>query len=66
MKIKDGVSKYLDEVNLNNLPSETTLKQCYRIVNGAEFDIEGDNDMLKTLTITNTTSLSTDQINYNK
>jgi len=58
MKIKDGVSKYLNEVALSNLPSETTLEQCYRIVNGAEFDIEGDNDMLKTVTITNTTSLS--------
>ena len=58
MKIKDGVSKYLNEVTLSNLPSETTLEQCYRIVNGAEFDIEGDNDMLKTETITNTTSLS--------
>ena len=58
MKIKDGVSKYLNEVALSNLPSETTLEQCYRIVNGAEFDIEGDNDMLKTETITNTASLS--------
>ena len=56
MKTKDGVRKYLNEVTLNNLPSETTLEQCYRIVNGAEFDIEGDNDILKTSTITNTTS----------
>ena len=46
------------KLTLSNLPSETTLEQCYRIVNGAEFDIEGDNDMLKTVTITNTTSLS--------
>ena len=62
MKIKDGVSKYLKEVTLSNLPSGTTLDQCYRIVNGAEFDIEGDNDMLKTATITNTntTSLAAD------
>jgi len=58
MKHKDGVSKYLDQVNLNNLQSNTTLEQCYSIVNGAEFDIEGDNDMLKTLTTTNTTLLT--------
>jgi type IV pilus assembly protein PilA len=58
MQHKDGVSKYLDEVNLNNLPANTTLQQCYSIVNGAEFDIEGDNDMLKILTTTNTTSLT--------
>ena len=56
MKTKDGVRKYLNEVTLNNLPSETTLEQCYRIVNGAEFDIEGEDDILKTSTITNTTS----------
>jgi type IV pilus assembly protein PilA len=47
MKLIDGVSKYLNQVNLNNLPLDTTLNQCYLIVNGAEFDIEGDNDMLK-------------------
>ena len=47
MQGKDGVAKYLDEANLNNLPADTTLQQCYSIVNGVEFDIEGDNDMLK-------------------
>ena len=45
MQHKDGVSKYLDQVNLSNLPSGTTLEKCYSIVNGAEFDI-GDNDIL--------------------
>ena len=59
MQDTDGTSKYLDQVNLGNLPSDTTLKQCYLIVNGAEFDIEGDNDMLKTLTTTNMTSNTT-------
>lgn len=46
MKDKDGMSKYLEGVNLNNLPLNTTLDQCYLIVNGAEFEIQGDNDML--------------------
>ena len=55
MQDTEGTSKYLDQVNLGNLPSDTTLKQCYLIVNGAEFDIEGDNDMLKNKTTTNTT-----------
>ena len=59
MQDTEGTSKYLDQVNLANLPSDTTLKQCYLIVNGAEFDIEGDNDMLKALTTTNTTSNTT-------
>lgn len=46
MTSKPGVSKYLDGVNLSNLPDETKLGQCYEIVNGAEFTITGDNDTL--------------------
>lgn len=42
MKSETGVSKYLEEVNLGNLPGDTTLGQCYDIVNGAEFTITGD------------------------
>lgn len=57
MKTKVRLSKYLGTDSLNNLPDETTLEQCRDIVNGAEFDIEGDNDILKTETIANTTSL---------
>ena len=56
IKEKAGLSKYLEADSLKNLPNETTLDQCSDIVNGAEFDIEGDNDILKTSTITNTTS----------
>lgn len=52
MKTKDGVSKYLEGVNLSNLPGETTLNQCYSIVNGAEFTIGGDNDILDITKIT--------------
>lgn len=58
MKDKDGMSKYLEGVNLSNLPPKTTLDQCYLIVNGAEFEIQGDNDMLNignVRTITNIT-----------
>jgi len=50
MKTKDGVSKYLKEVNLDNLPISTTLEECYSVVNGGEFDLE-NNDMLKILTV---------------
>lgn len=46
MKDRSGVSQYLHDVNLNNLPDDTTLSQCYNIVKGVEFDIEGNNDML--------------------
>lgn len=58
MKITAGFSKYLDENSLSNLPDETTLSECRAIVNGGEFEIEGDNDILNTLTITNTNSLA--------
>ncbi len=51
MQSKEGVSKYMEGVTLNNLPSGTTLDECYSIVNGAEFDITGDNDMLMNNTI---------------
>ena len=56
IKEKAGLSKYLEADSLKNLPDETTLDQCSDIVNGAEFDIEGEDDILKTSTITNTTS----------
>lgn len=56
MKTQDGVGKYLDKNSLNNLPDATTLRRCRDIVNGDEFDIEGDNDMLN---ITNTNSPTT-------
>ena len=56
MQEKAGLSKYLEADSLDNLPGGTTLEQCSDIVNGAEFDIEGDDDILKTSTITKTTS----------
>jgi len=59
MQTDDKVNKYLTGVDLSKLPAETTLDQCYLIVNGAEFDIEGDNDILNNENITNTTSSTT-------
>jgi type IV pilus assembly protein PilA len=49
MKSKKGVSKYLDEVDLDKLPTSTTLEKCYSIVDGEEFEL-GDDDMLKVST----------------
>ena len=49
MKTKDGVSKYLEQVNLGNLPTGATLGKCYDVVNGGEFELEGS-DMLKIAT----------------
>ena len=46
MKTTAGLSKYLDEHSLDNLPDETTLGECRAIVNGGEFEIEGNDDML--------------------
>lgn len=43
IKTNPGVSKYLnDEVKLDNLNDDTTIKDCKNIVNGAEFTIDED------------------------
>ncbi|MCE5222006.1 MAG: prepilin-type N-terminal cleavage/methylation domain-containing protein [Clostridium sp.] len=48
-----GVSKYLDGVKLDNINiNSTSLKNCYEIVNGAEFDFIEDTDILNPTTIT--------------
>lgn len=48
-----GVSKYLDGVKLDNLNiKSTSLKNCYEIINGAEFDFVEDTDILNPSTIT--------------
>jgi type IV pilus assembly protein PilA len=48
-----GVGKYLDGVKLDNLNiTSTSLKNCYEIINGAEFDFITDKDILNPSTIT--------------
>lgn len=48
-----GVSKYLEGVKLDNLNIESTsLKNCYEILGGAEFDFLDDTDNLNPSTIT--------------
>jgi type IV pilus assembly protein PilA len=48
-----GVSKYLDGVKLDNINiNSTSLKNCYEIVNGAEFDFLENTDVLNPTTIT--------------
>lgn len=48
-----GVSKYLEGVKLDNLNiNSTSLKNCYEIINGAEFDFLNDSDILNPSTIT--------------
>jgi type IV pilus assembly protein PilA len=47
-----GVSKYLEGVKLDNLNKDiTSLKNCYEIINGAEFDFVDDRDILNPSTI---------------
>lgn len=47
-----GVGKYLDGVKLDNLNvASTSLKNCYEIINGAEFDFLKDTDILNPATI---------------
>lgn len=48
-----GVSKYLEGVKLDNLNvNSTSLKNCYEIINGAEFDFVENTDVLNPSTIT--------------
>ena len=48
-----GVSKYLDGAKLDNINiNSTSLKNCYEIVNGAEFDFLENTDVLNPTTIT--------------
>lgn len=60
MKSEEGVKKYFDSDELSNLPTETTLEECYRIINGGEFDIEESSNKLK-LTKANTTPVTPPQ-----
>jgi type IV pilus assembly protein PilA len=62
-----GISKYLEGVKLDNLNTDvTSLKNCYEIINGAEFDFVKDKEILDPSTITletntkATTELSTE------
>ena len=49
IKNKAGISKYLKDVKLDNLNDNTTVKECYDIVNGSEFEIDGSTEKLKTV-----------------
>lgn len=52
-----GISKYLDGVEFSNLnTSNTSLKNCYDVVNGAEFDFIENTDILNPTTIDNGSS----------
>lgn len=46
-----GTYKYLNGVTLDRLPGTTTIAQCYAIVNGAEFDLSDDTDVLNIASI---------------
>ena len=51
--INRGISKYLEGVELDKLnTSSTSVKDCYNIVDGAEFDFLENTDILDPATIT--------------
>nr|WP_242943276.1 type II secretion system protein [Clostridium uliginosum] len=58
-----GISKYLVGVNLVNLNDNTTVQDCYDILNGAEFDIEKDTEKLKVGSIEKLKTASTEKVN---
>lgn len=50
IKTNPGVSKYLnDEVKLDNLNDDTTIKDCKNIVDGAEFTIDEDEKLVSVI-----------------
>lgn len=49
---KDGISKYIQEEEFKNIDiTNTTLQDCYNIVNGAEFDFNSESEILNSSTI---------------
>lgn len=59
--IKDqaGISKYLKDVKLDNLNDTTTIKECYDIVNGSEFEIDDSTEKLKSVVSSNESVIET-------
>lgn len=49
---KDGIKKYINEEEFKNINiTNTTVQNCYDIVNGAEFDFDGESEMLNSNSI---------------
>ncbi|WP_315071401.1 prepilin-type N-terminal cleavage/methylation domain-containing protein [uncultured Clostridium sp.] len=46
-----GTYKYIKDVTLDKVPGNTTIAQCYAIVNGAKFDLSDDTDVLNAASI---------------
>ncbi len=46
-----GTYKYIKDVTLDKVPGNTTIAQCYAIVNGAKFDLSDDTDVLNASSI---------------
>lgn len=51
LKTNKGVNKYLEDVTLSNLPTNTSVQNCYDIINGAEFEFAGNTEVLNSSTI---------------
>ncbi|MBN1037433.1 MULTISPECIES: type II secretion system protein [Clostridium] len=51
--IKDdkSVNKYLEDVEFNNLELNTTIQNCYDVLNGKEFKLKTGSEMLDLSTI---------------
>ncbi len=48
----DGISKYIQEEEFKNIDiTNTTLQDCYNVVNGAEFDFNSESEILNSSTI---------------
>ena len=63
IKNKAEISKYLKDVNLDNLNDTTTIKECYDIVNGSEFEIDDSTEKLKSVLSSSENVIKTDDNN---
>ena len=63
IKNKAEISKYLKDVNLENLNDTTTIKECYDIVNGSEFEIDDSTEKLKSVLSSSENVIKTDDNN---
>lgn len=61
IKTKTEISKYLKDVNLENLNDTTTIQECYDIVNGAEFEIDDSTEKLKSVISKSENTIKTDE-----
>ena len=52
LKGEPSIKKYLEDVEFNNLYDDTTVENCYQVLNGYEFNLDPSNEKLQILSLT--------------